>query len=377
MISLLKSAIIQFNIVLWIISIALFRKTNQKRYLLIVFVLFIVNEVIHYFAGFDMFHSHRRTQMFYDSGEVGSMFSSDFQKMSTNFTEGYYKSKKCAETADEDELNRFEHFVDILHIQSGDRLLDLGCGYGNFVGFLRKRGFDAYGMTISNSQYDDCVKTHGNYFYLGDYTKYNSELKNRFDFIIFPGSLEHTFGGHAGKMSTYIYKYNAMIDMFSMMKKYFRKESTKKRILTTTIHNNPKFMNSKEYYILERMYGGCQPLITKYSVADSLKASGYNVTLKKDYTWQYYYTSYCDNTHFGNPININKAYILPCVILYPPSIFFYIYFTYGYWMWMWDGKHHFQRDHDTCIPEKGCDLSFEKDINKRPATLLYTIAQLE
>tara|TARA_Y100000389_G_C17425416_1_gene499259 strand:- start:408 stop:1538 length:1131 start_codon:yes stop_codon:yes gene_type:complete len=375
MLSILKNTIVQFNIVLWIAAFYLYKKTGRKRYLLLVYAIFVLNEVLHYFTGLDLYHPHQRTQLFYESGEVGQLFSSDFTDMSNNFTEAHYKDKKCTSPSIE-ETERFVHFVQLLDIQKGDVVLDLGCGYGDLVGFMRKRGIDAYGMTISNEQYDNCVKTYGNYFYLGDYTKYKPELVLKFDFIIMPGSLEHTYGGHSGKMSTYIYKYKAMSKFFDMIKRYFRRESTQKKVFTTTIHANRRFINTKEYYILERMYGGSYPLISKYSVADSLRASGYEVKLKKDYTWHYYYASFCNNNHFGNPVDLNKAYMIPLALFYPATIYFYIYFTYGYWMWMWDGKHHYQRDHDECVPQKGCDLSFEKDTNRRPATLLYTIGQL-
>lgn len=378
MLSILKSAVVQFNIVLWIIAFFIYRKTNQKRYLFLVYVIFVLNEVMHYFTGFDLYHPHRRTQLFYDSSDIGKMFPlpDRFANVSDNFTEGHYKSKKCT-SANKDEINRFKHFVEIMQIQPGDKVLDLGCGWGNLVTFLRNMGVEAYGLTISNQQYQNNVANHGPYFYIGDYTKEIPQLKGRFDHIIMAGTLEHPFGGNPKFLSTYKNKYSKLSDMFSIIKFYFAKNSTKKRLLSTTIHSNPKFINSKEYYIMERMYGGCYPLISEYSVADSLKKSGFQVTLNKDYTWHYYYSSFCNVSHFGNPINLTSPTILLMLIIYPATIYFYIYFTYGYWMWMWDGKHHFQRNHDRCAPKKGCDLSFEKDINKRPATLFYTIAQLK
>ena len=45
-------------------------------------------------------------------------------------------------------------------------------------------------------------------------------------------------------------------------------------------------------------------------------------------------------------------------------------------MWQFDGKNHKRRITDECDPQNGCDLTFEEDINKRPTTLFYTIAQL-
>ena len=370
----LQNEIIQFNILLLIIGFTLYKKYNNKLFLLLVFFVFICNEIIYYFTGIDIYKPSKRTELFYNCSDLSSILPSEHMNINTNFTEGHFKSDKCI-SWQESEINRFEHFIEILNIKEGDYVLDAGCGFGGLVSYFRKKGINAYGINISKTQYRENIKKIGDYFYHGDYTIFNRELVNKFDFIIMPGSLEHTYGGNPQLISTYKNKYKNMSNLFNMMKKYFKYNSIKKKILTTTLHLNKKFMNTWQGWVLERIYGGSYPLINKYSVADSLKNSGYKILEKKDKTWHYYYPSYCNLSHFGNPYNIGETVLL-FLPLYPHIIYIYIYTNLGGWMWQFDGKNHKRRNTEKCIPQKGCDLTFEKNINKRPTTLFYTIAQL-
>lgn len=374
--SVITNKVIMINITLLIISFGLFYKYKNPYFLFLMYGVCFINEIVNYFTGLDLYDSHSRTELVYSLGEgFSSMISDDFDEVNTNFTEGYFKDDKCIPW-EESEQNRFDHFIEILEIEPGDVVLDAGCGFGGLVKYLRSKGINAYGITITKVQYQFNKENIGDYFYYGDYTVYNKDLVNKFDHIIIPGSLEHTFGGNPSFMSTYTNKFEKMKEVFSLMKQYFKPSSTKQKILTTTLHSNLKFKDTYQAYVTERMFGGSYPTLNDYSVADSLRDSGYNVLSNKDYTWHYYYVSYCNLSHFGNPVDIGKKTLL-FALINPHIIYGYIYWYFGYWMWMFDGKNHYRRDTDICDPNNGCDLTFEEDMNKRPATLFYTIAQLK
>lgn len=374
--AVITNKVILINITLLIIGFILFHKYKNPLFLLIIYAVFLVNEILYYFTGFDIYDSHSRTELVYSLGEgFSSMISDDFSNVNTNFTEGHFKDNKCI-TWEESEKNRFDHFIEILEIEPGHVVLDAGCGFGGLVKYFRSKGIDAYGITITKVQYQYNKENIGDYFYYGDYTEFNKDLVDKFDHIVIPGSLEHPFGGNPSLMSTYTNKYEKMKELFSLMKGYFKQSSKKRKILTTTLHSNLIFKDTYQAFITERMFGGSYPSLKDYSVADSFKDSGYNVISNKDYTWHYYYVSHCNLSHFGNPVDIGKSTLL-FALINPHTIYGYIYWYFGYWMWMFDGKNHYRRDTDICDPNNGCDLTFEEDMNKRPATLFYTIAQLK
>jgi len=207
---------------------------------------------------------------------------------------------------------------------------------------------------------------HGPYFFYGDYTEFHPKLQKKFDHIILPGSLEHPFDGNIRLESSYQNKYKGMINMFTFMKKYFKEDSKQKKILSTCIHQNMKYINSFELYSLSRTCGGLYPPIDRLNVSDSLKEAGYNVISNEDYSWHYYFTTVCDPNHFGNPTPLGMLFNSTVFWFYPIALYSKYTIEYGGWMYMWDGKPHY-------IENK--QFSFIEDMNERPCTLFYTVAQ--
>jgi SAM-dependent methyltransferase len=329
--------------------------------------VFVLNEIFYYFVGHDyLYPGGARTELIYSGNSISELLSNDNNQMSSNLTEGYYPDKKKI-PREEAEQNRFDEFIRLLDIKKGDAVLDAGCGHGGLVKYLRSKGVDAYGITITKTQYKENLKEHGPYFFYGDYTEYQSELVNKFDHIILPGSLEHPFDGNTKHESAYQRKFDGMKEMFEIMKHYFKPESSQKKILTTCIHMNMKFKDSVELYTLGRVCGGIYPPIDKLSVSESLHSVGYKVLLNKDYSWHYYFSTVSDPHHFGNPINMGILFYGITIWFYPIVIYFN-WVTNGSWMYQWDGKSHTPEDKN---------YSFEEDIHKRPCTLFYTMAKID
>ena len=344
-------------------------KQWNLRYLFpfLVFYVFILNEIFYYFVGYDyLYPGGARTELAYSTNSIEEVLSSEVKHASSNLTEGYYPDKKKI-PPEEAERNRFDEFIRLLDIKKGDAVLDAGCGHGGLVAYLRSKGFDAYGITITKTQYKENIDQHGPYFFYGDYTKFQPELVNKFDHIILPGSLEHPFDGNIKLDNGHQNKFTGMKNMFTIMKKYFKPDSTKKKILATCIHMNMKFKNSTELYIINRSLGAIYPPNDKMSVADSLTSVGYEVLLNDDYSWHYYFATVSDPRHFGNPMHMGIPFYLFTFWIYPIVLYVNFYAT-GAWMYQWDGKPH---------TLKNKNYSFEEDINKRPCTLFYTLAQLK
>ena len=368
--------IIVVNIILLLIGIYLFKKSKFKdfHYLFIVYIFFILHEIIFFITNINIIYDcYSRTDLFYSLGSFEEFLPDDIKTIHPNMTEGYYYDNKCI-SSDEAEKNRFEHFINILGIQRGDTVLDCGCGHGGLVMYLRNKGINAEGITICKTQYENNTQKYGPYFHYGNYTEFQPQFKEKFDFIFTCGSLEHTFGGNVRDLSSYETKSMKMSTMFEMMKKYFKSNSVKKKILTTTLHVNLKFKDTLEAWVLERAYGGLYPSIGEYSVENSFIKAGFKVLLNKDYTWHYHHSAECDVDHFGNPVDLGLPFTFLSSILYPFAWYAYYYNIRGLWAWQFDGKQHTRRSNKEC--DQYCDLTFEENAEKRPVTLFYTIAQV-
>jgi SAM-dependent methyltransferase len=373
-IELLNNPLIQFNIVLCIIGIYLTFKNKKRNYkfLLLPIFVFIINEILFNLFNIDLYRGDLRTRLFYD---LPSFTGDNYAYVDDNFSEGYYKNEKCL-SSNVAEYKKFDKFISLLDIKKGDSVLDLGCGNGNLINYLGKKGIYAVGVTISESQYKYNLSKKNNVV-LGDYTKFNKKLVNNFDFVISTGSLEHIGNGNPKFMSVYQNKVNKCGKLFSMVKKYFKENSPHKKILLSTLHINPRFKNRKELYIIERAYGGSFFLDQKgYSQKNCLTKNGYKVDYNGDYTKHYYIPSYCDKSHFGNPFPGTEKF-LPYCLAYPNAVYIILYHMYGLWMWMFDNKYHKPRDFECPKNKDKCDLSFQENKIIRPITLYWTIGKLD
>jgi cyclopropane fatty-acyl-phospholipid synthase-like methyltransferase len=379
--NIIQNQVIKLQFALIMIGTILYIKYKRAIFLFLFAIVFVINEILFNLTGFDIYSSAARTEILYSADSVSELLAEQGRYIDgnainrTNLTEGIYHNNDCI-SSEKAEIQRFDEFIKLLDLKAGDVVLDAGCGKGGLVDYLRRKGIDAYGITITKTQYNDNTEKYGPYFYYGDYTKFNSKLVDRFDSITIPGSLEHPFGDVNPRFeSSFVNKYNKMTELFRMFQRYFKPKSPKKNILVTCIHANLKTKNDYRWNVSGRMFGGCLPAVDKYSVADAFKNADYSVTLNKDYTWHYYFASYCDMYHFGNPHDIGLVSFLSFP-LYPFIIYTYIYWLRGYWMWMWSGRDHKPRKEILCDPKNGCDLYFEKDRDKRPGTLFYTVAQM-
>lgn len=81
--------------------------------------------------------------------------------------------------------------ADQLNIQQGDRVLDMGCGWGPFLHFIRKhRGAKGTGLTLSQAQHNACRKNELDVHIL-DCKTITPEHFGSFDAVVSLGAFEH------------------------------------------------------------------------------------------------------------------------------------------------------------------------------------------
>jgi cyclopropane-fatty-acyl-phospholipid synthase len=91
---------------------------------------------------------------------------------------------------EEAQRRKHEFIVENLNIKEGSRVLDMGCGWGPFLKFLKERSAKGIGVTLSTGQAEACQK-NGLDVYLMDCRTITPDRFGTFDAIVSLGAFEH------------------------------------------------------------------------------------------------------------------------------------------------------------------------------------------
>ncbi|MBM7368336.1 class I SAM-dependent methyltransferase [Gordonia hydrophobica] len=98
-------------------------------------------------------------------------------------------------TLEEAQENKYRLVFDKLNLQPGDRLLDMGCGWGGMVRYAARRGVHALGVTLSREQAEwaqQAIREQGlSEFAEVRYSDYRDVAESDFDAISSIGLTEH------------------------------------------------------------------------------------------------------------------------------------------------------------------------------------------
>ena len=116
-----------------------------------------------------------------------------FLDSSRQYSCAYWKSNE--ESLEQAQQNKINHIIKKLNLKSGERVLDIGSGWGSMCfEIARQSECEVTGYTLSKNQHDYCIEKAKElkldnqcHFELSDYRK----IKGKFDKIVSVGMLEH------------------------------------------------------------------------------------------------------------------------------------------------------------------------------------------
>src|SRR3954470_17601725 len=91
---------------------------------------------------------------------------------------------------EEAQRRKHEYVAAQIGIEEGRRVLDLGCGWGPLLNFIRSRGATGLGVTLSSAQLEAC-KRNGLDVHLKDAREVTGETFGPFDAVASLGAFEH------------------------------------------------------------------------------------------------------------------------------------------------------------------------------------------
>jgi cyclopropane-fatty-acyl-phospholipid synthase len=93
-------------------------------------------------------------------------------------------------TLEEAQRRKHEYVAQSIGVEPGRRVLDLGCGWGPLLNYIRSKGANGVGVTLSSAQLEAC-KRNGLDVHLKDARQVTKETFGPFDAVASLGAFEH------------------------------------------------------------------------------------------------------------------------------------------------------------------------------------------
>ena len=215
-----------------------------------------------------------------------TLWSSTRMQQYNNYTEG---DNNCdANLAiQESQVKKFAWMAAEGRVRPGSRVLEIGCGNGEFLAYVKTMGGRPVGLTPSPDQITLLAKRglEALPINIWDVDKH-PELHQAFDVVVMNGSTEHFLNIQNGM--TEAQQDTEFAKMFDMVRYCIDPHSDSKRCVITAIHLNRPFSlyEYMQVYLLERTYGGMYPRKTDTYIRAA--QPHFSIVTNQDRTMDYY-----------------------------------------------------------------------------------------
>jgi cyclopropane-fatty-acyl-phospholipid synthase len=102
---------------------------------------------------------------------------------------GYY-GDDFSKTLDQSQEDKHKFILESINFKPGFRVLDIGCGWGPLLKFIKEKGGHGIGLTLSSKQAKGCQRT-GLEAYLKNWRDVTVDTFGAFDAVVCLGAFEH------------------------------------------------------------------------------------------------------------------------------------------------------------------------------------------
>ena len=148
-----------------------------------------------------------------------------------DYTEGMYHGDPAV-SYEAAQLNQIRYVLDEVQCTAGTRILEVGCGNGNLLDEVRRRGAQGVGITISPEQVALC-RQRGLDVRLLNYRDLDDTYMHNFDAVVANGPIEHFVQPREAAAGLTDDIYRRMFETFHAM---IDPDSPNRRFINTTIH---------------------------------------------------------------------------------------------------------------------------------------------
>ncbi len=245
--------------------------------------------------------------------------------------------------------DKWDFMLEKLNLREGDRLIDIGCGYGDWLNYARSKGIEVIGVNISPDQAKVCEERYGievlvnNWKDIPATAELRARLYGKFDAVTFMDTVEHYV---PSKYRNNLEKQGEIYTaMFAMAHELLKDTASPQRVFISCLHLKKGISNLKDYlpvYLQTRFHSGFYPVGD-----DGLMKWGdtyFTETERHDQTEDYRLTSVLDPKHFGSPDiqwTWKKAWAaLGLFFLDPHHLHKWLEYRIDAWMWHFGSDAH-------------------------------------
>ena len=269
--------------------------------------LHLVTDLLYYVARVAWFDPAVTVQRGYQASAVfHDALHSQGLDYGFNFYDGdFTKDRKQAQ------VDKFEHAWAQLCLEPGMRLLDVGCGCGDWLAWVRSRGVEVMGINITREQVLVC-RSRGLEVLRGDWRVIAADeaqmahLTGRFDAVTFWDTVEHYVPmQYRGSDSHRDAIYQAM---FGFAHRVIQHGKRPARVFISCLHMRHTLSESRTLrdtlrtaafgWLLDKFHSGCYPNASRDCLVKNAD-HWFELVERTDTTRDYYMTSVLEPHHFG------------------------------------------------------------------------------